>query len=160
MAFTHRGAIELHSSLRGSQPPPPRGHAAAALVRWFCWAVVIARKTNKCRCLAGKLRGSPVLGRRLGREGPLRSELPSRVLQGFIEQRSVCDGGGGLHQHAQESVSQDKQRSVLTVGDREQLVCSLFLVCSIGRATRHHGSNSFACITHLVLFDCISVSTF
>lgn len=42
-------------------------------------------------------------------------------LQGFLEQSAVCDGGG-LRQQAAGLVRQDKQRSVSTVSDREQIV--------------------------------------
>lgn len=42
-------------------------------------------------------------------------------LQGFLEQSPVCDGDG-LRQQAEEVVRQDKQRSVPTVSDREQIV--------------------------------------
>lgn len=69
------------------------------------------RKTERLSCV------SEVFGER----GPLRSGLPLRVLQVFIEQSSVCNGGG-LRQQAQELVSQDKQRSVPTVTDCKQIV--------------------------------------
>lgn len=50
---------------------------------------------------------------------PLRSGVP-----GFLRLPRtvppVCDGGG-LRQQAQELVKQDKQRSVPTVSDREQV---------------------------------------
>lgn len=60
------------SCIRGSATPNPLLRAALrpSTVCSFCWAVVIAWKTNKCRCLAGKLRGSPVWAGCLGSEGP------------------------------------------------------------------------------------------
>lgn len=70
----HREAIELHSRPCDSQPPL-RAALRSRSVCWPCRAVETVWRTNKCCCLAGQLRGSPVFVE----WGPLRSGFPFRV---------------------------------------------------------------------------------
>lgn len=80
------------------------------------------RETERPSCASGMF----------GEWGALEVWASFKGLRGFLEQSPVCDGGG-LRQQVQELVRQDKQRSVPTVLDREQIAHRLFLVHGIKR---------------------------
>lgn len=68
------------------------------------------RRTNKCCCLAGKLRGSPVWVQRGAPRG--LGFLSFKASQVFSEQAQVRGAPGPRQRQASQRVRQDKQRSV------------------------------------------------
>lgn len=71
LCSSHREVIELRSRPRGSPPPPQRNAASSRVCSPLCRAAVTAQRTNKCCCLAGKLRRCLVWVGCLGSRGGL-----------------------------------------------------------------------------------------